>query len=283
MSVSLRRLCAGTALALCGAFAQAYDYEAQFDATDPTTWPVLAIIIDDLGDRAVEGRRTVALPGPVACSLLPHTPYARELAATAHQSGKEVMLHQPLEADAQNELLGPGAITAGQSGAQITSQLQANLATLPHVSGVNNHMGSRLTRVRQPMHSLLSEIKRTPSLFFVDSVTTQDSIAYAIARELNVPTARRDVFLDSDQDPERIAVQIEKLKKHARERGYAVGIGHPYAVTLDALEAVLPRLAQTGYRLVTVRELIDVQSHRRRTAPRVVRAGGVEATHYQGD
>lgn len=272
----LRRLCLGAAGALCALAAQAYDYERDFDATEPDTWPVVAVIIDDLGDRPVEGRRAVALPGPVACSVLPHTPYARELARTAHLRGKEVLLHQPLEADSRNQFLGPGAITGEFDRERFSATLRDNLAVIPHVSGLNNHMGSRLTRGREAMRWLMSDLKKTP-LFFVDSRTTEASVAYDLAREMAVPAARRDVFLDHDPDPEHVAVQWEKLKREARRHGYAVAIGHPHPVTLQVLEAALPRLAATGYRLVTIRELIDVQSRRARAPHSVARHGGARA------
>ncbi|MDH3401249.1 MAG: divergent polysaccharide deacetylase family protein, partial [Chromatiales bacterium] len=59
--------------------------------------PTVAIIIDDLGYRHLEGRRALALPGAVTLSILPHTPFGREFAEGAHAKGMEVMLHLPLQ------------------------------------------------------------------------------------------------------------------------------------------------------------------------------------------
>jgi hypothetical protein len=261
------RLAACLLAALWMSGAHAYDYERDFDAADQATWPVIALIIDDLGDVADAGRRALALPGPVACSILPHTPYAYEFAVTAHARGKEVLLHQPLEAEAHNTLLGPGAIMRDQSRDELRSTLQDNLGSLAFVSGVNNHMGSLLTQHAIPMTWIMSEIKATsgPSggLFFVDSVTTGNTLAQERARAARIPNARRDVFLDHVQEVEHVAVQLEALKKAARRQGYALGIGHPYEVTLSMLHEVLPQLAASGYRLVSVGDLIRVRDARR--------------------
>ena len=45
--------------------------------------PRIALIIDDLGYELEAGRRTVSLPGPVACAVLPATPRGRQLAELA--------------------------------------------------------------------------------------------------------------------------------------------------------------------------------------------------------
>ena len=274
-------------VALCGVLlwallpaALAYDYESNFDPTDQDTWPVIAVIIDDLGDRPALGRQALALPGPVACSILPHTPFAREFATTAHALGKEVMLHQPLEADTDNHLLGPGAMTLGTTREQMRSTLRENLATLRHVSGMNNHMGSLFTRHAEPMGWLMKELRAAGDLYFVDSVTTGGTMGRQQARLVGVANARRDVFLDHVQEAEHVAVQFEVLKLAARRQGYAIGIGHPFTVTLEMLDKALPRLAATGYRLVSVRELIEVRATRQKAA-QAFAAGSAEpvSTH----
>ncbi len=247
--------------------ALAYEYKHDFDPADPATWPVVAVIIDDLGDRPILGRRALALPGPVACAILPRTPYASEFARTAFLRGKEVLLHQPLEAATKNELLGPGAITRQLTLPQMRSMLRTNLESIAYVSGVNNHMGSWLTTQTGAMNSLMAEIRannnRFGGLFFVDSVTSGATVAQRAAAAARIPNARRDVFLDHVQDSEHVAQQLDLLKRTARQQGFALGIGHPFAVTLDALGQALPQLAANGYRLVSVRELIAVREARK--------------------
>ena len=58
----------------------------------------LALVVDDLGYDRAAGLRAVALPGPIACAVLPHAPYSRLLAEAARARGKEVLLHLPMPA-----------------------------------------------------------------------------------------------------------------------------------------------------------------------------------------
>lgn len=233
--------------------------------------PRIAIIIDDIGDRHAEGLAAVTLPGAVACAFLPHTPHARELAARAHQSGKEVMLHLPLQA-VHDKPLGPGAITLDTTETEFRRTLAENLLAIPHVRGVNNHMGSLLTLHPGHMTWLMQHLAAQGELFFVDSYTHANSVAMAMARERGVPAARRDVFLDNIAERDAIALQFERLVKLARERGSAIGIGHPYPQTMQYLAEILPTLeSEHGVQLVPVSELLS--------RPVTLKSTATSATH----
>lgn len=217
---------------------------------------VISIIVDDLGYQQAGARRVVALPGPVACSVLPHTPYAQRVAEAAHLAGKEVLLHLPMQAMNDKDP-GFGALTLETGEQELRRLLYANLDAVPHVVGINNHMGSLLTRHPGHMAWLMRNLREDPrELFFVDSMTSPHSVAFMLARENNVPAIRRDLFLDGDPDPAAIAAQFERLVSMALTRGAAVAIGHPYPGTLEVLERELPRLEARGVRLVSVAEFI---------------------------
>ncbi len=222
--------------------------------------PVISIIIDDLGYGLADGRRVIELPGAIACSVLPHTPHGSRLAEAAHDAGKEVLLHLPMQ-PMNDKDPGFGALMLDTSEQGLRRLLAANLAAVPHVVGINNHMGSLLTRHPGHMDWLMKILSKDPrELFFVDSVTSQKSVAMRLAREHSVPTARRDLFLDRDADPAAITAQFERLIELAHARGSAVAIGHPYPETLEVLERELPKLEERGVRLIAVAEFI-----RRRT------------------
>ena len=65
------------------------------------------------------------------------------------------------------------------------------------------------------------------------------------------------MFLDPDPSPEVVEREFERLKELARKRGSALAIGHPYPATLDVLERELPKLADEGFELVRVSELLQ--------------------------
>lgn len=228
-------------------------------ATAADTAPRIAIIIDDLGYELVAGRRAVNLPGPVACAVLPSTPRGRELAGAAHSAGKEVLLHLPLQSETDYGEKEPGLIVLDTTRAEFAMSFASSLESVPFAIGVNSHRGSLLTRHPGHMQWLMEEIAARGELLFVDSFTTHRSVALRLAREKGVPSVRRDVFLDSDRDPQAIRQEFERLKRLARSRGLAIGIGHPYPETLGLLEQELPRLKEDGYELISISQYVALK------------------------
>ncbi len=218
--------------------------------------PRVAIIIDDLGYHLANGRRAIGLPGPVSFSFLPGSPRARALAEHAHEMGKEVLLHLPLQAAHHEGPPEPSEIGLDMSRARVGAVFSEALQSVPHVVGINSHRGSLLTRHPGHMQWLMEEIREREMLFFVDSYTHHDSVALQIAAETGVVAVKRDVFLDPDRSPDTVAREFERMKELARKRGKVVAIGHPYPATLELLEKELPRLVEEGYELVSISELV---------------------------
>jgi polysaccharide deacetylase 2 family uncharacterized protein YibQ len=213
----------------------------QDNAGNDIQQPAISIIIDDLGYMKKRDTRAIQLPGSVTFAFLPHTPHAHDLATLAHELNKEVMMHLPMES-MEHEKLGSGGLTLDMTHEELSAQLKSNLESVPHVVGINNHMGSLLTQHPGHMHWLMQELHKRDDLYFVDSYTTKTSVAQKIASENWVPNLRRDVFLDNDRDPAKIRKHFRRLIKMARETGIALGIGHPYPETMAVLEEELPKL-----------------------------------------
>ena len=212
--------------------------------------PSIALIIDDLGYRWDEGLRATRLPGAVTVAILPHTAHTLSLAREANEQGKEILLHLPMQPSEADEQPGPGALEISQTRAEFEAVLADDLAAVPLARGVNNHMGSLLTRQLGAMRWLMEDLRRHGGLYFLDSFTTPASVGLEAAREEGVPALRRDVFLDPDRTPDAIASQWNRLLGRARRNGFAIGIGHPYPATLELLERVLPEISADGVMLV---------------------------------
>lgn len=215
----------------------------------------IALIIDDMGNRKGAGEAALALPGSVTYSFLPRTPYAWEQATQAHELQREVMLHQPMESDLGNSL-GAGALTLTMPRETFLVTLKRNLESIPYVAGVNNHMGSLLTRDPTSMRWLMSSLHEA-GLFFIDSRTTDATVAQQVAQDQLVESARRHVFLDYVQDKEVVQEQLKALIAMARRRGGAIGIAHPYPETLEVLNRELPKLQAQGVVLVPASTLTN--------------------------
>ncbi len=218
--------------------------------------PAISIIIDDLGYRRLDGLRAIELPGPIAYAILPHTPFATRLAAIAFKLDKEVLLHVPMQSDVAEKNLGPGALTSSMSRREMHAILEAGLASVPHVSGINNHMGSSLTRELRPMEWVMEWMRSNGRLYFVDSLTSAQSVALRTARDVGLQAIGRDVFLDPTPDSQIIERQFQRLTEIARDQGTGLAIGHPYPETLAVLRRVLLKPSYYGVELVSVRELI---------------------------
>ncbi|MFO7751155.1 MAG: divergent polysaccharide deacetylase family protein [Desulfobacteraceae bacterium] len=204
--------------------------------------PRVAIIIDDIGFDREMATALNRLDQNITLSILPGSPFGRQLAAELHEKGSEIMLHLPMEPVQYPEVdPGPGAILSEMSPDELLWQLRKNLDSLPHVRGVNNHMGSRITAQSSKMHQIFTVLKQR-QLFFIDSLTSRKTLCRASASLLQVSFGQRDIFLDNVQEQEYIKQQINKLVNVAKRHGTAIGIGHPYAATLEALEQVVPAL-----------------------------------------
>ncbi|WP_297790919.1 divergent polysaccharide deacetylase family protein [uncultured Marinobacter sp.] len=221
--------------------------------------PTIAIIIDDMGHNLHEGKRLINLEQPVTLAFLPYRRHTVALATLAHQKQKEVMLHAPM-ANTRNFGLGPGGLTPEMDRQSLKTTLRRALQSIPHVKGVNNHMGSLLTQQLQPMDWVMSELDLYP-VYFVDSRTIASSIAGQVAGAYRIPTLTRDVFLDHEQTEEFVDRQFRLLVKRARENGSAIGIGHPHKVTVDYLEKNLPKLDEQGIAVATVSGLWAIRNN----------------------
>jgi len=216
----------------------------------------VSIVIDDFGTDLGIAKQFASLPFPVTLSVLPHLAHSREIAELAHMEGREVILHLPMEPLNSSESPGPGALLLSMSGDQIRRNIKAALDTSPYFDGVNNHMGSRMTRDAHIMVTVLSELKGR-GLFFIDSMTTNESKGWKVARELKIPTLKRDIFLDDDPSAEAIRSQIARLVKIAKIRGMALAIGHPHKTTLRSLQEEAAHFGEKGIEIVAVRDLIN--------------------------
>ena len=230
--------------------------------------PAVSIIIDDLAGRAVLG-----LPPAVALSILPHTPHGAALARAGAERGHEVLLHLPMQALGQRRAH-PGMLTSDLDRATFLQTLFEGLASVPGVSGVNNHMGSHLTRQPEAMRWVMAALKAYGGLYYVDSRTTHETVAFQVAGDFGLRRAERDRFLDNVVSRDAIRGELLGLVEEARAKGSALAIGHPHPQTLAVLGEILPTLDTLGVELVPVAELIARRADAGRVRVSALPAGG---------
>ena len=219
--------------------------------------PRFALVIDDLGYIQPElVTRLCSLPIAFSVAVLPYQEYTRDSAEVAHRLGKEVMLHLPMEPvgyPGPGRDPGPNAILYNLSETEVRRRVRQALDEIPHRAGVNNHMGSRITPDRTRMGWVLQELKAR-KLFFVDSRTEKESVAYEVAEQLGIPAVERRVFLDDDRAFPAMEKQWDRALKLAEKDGSVLIIGHIYPETVEALEKLVPRI-KGQVRFVTAGQL----------------------------
>lgn len=224
-------------------------------ATEPAAPIYLSLVIDDLGQSPMKDDAALALPGPVTLAIMPDTPHASEFARQAHAAHKSIILHMPMDpAD------GPFAWHPDMPQEELAKRLDAALKMVPFASGINNHMGSRMTAQPQAMGWLMADLQQR-GLFFLDSRTSAKTVAAAEAQKIGLASVSRDVFLDDTRTPEAITAQFESALKLARQQGSVVMIGHPYPQTIEVLNRELPRLQAEGIRWISLKHMIAVRGN----------------------
>jgi len=206
----------------------------QFAPTPPVNRPLIAIIIDDMGHHQQLGRQFLAIDLNLSYSFLPDAPYSGALAEAAFATGRDILVHLPMEPKNGIWEGGEGGLAVRDTPGQIKQKTTRMLAAVPHAMGASNHMGSRFTEDGEAIRAVLAIIK-SRNLIFIDSYTTAASRGLSTAQQLGVPSARRHVFLDNIQEWQKICGQLDHLVTMAHQQGWAVGIGHPYRATLAAL------------------------------------------------
>ncbi|HXW14828.1 MAG TPA: divergent polysaccharide deacetylase family protein [Terriglobia bacterium] len=215
-----------------------------------------AIVIDDMGNDQDAARHLLALDYPLTLSVLPYLRYAKITAQDAHRRGREIMLHLPMEPEPGGHLSpGQGAILVGMNAAEVHQIVENDLAAVPYVAGVNNHMGSRATKDA----ALMADVMKTLAdhrLYFIDSRTTAASIALEAARRQGLPAFYRTVFLDNTETVPYTLDQLRKFRHIVEQEGVALAIGHPHATTIAALEKFLPELEPADIELAAPSHIV---------------------------
>ena len=227
-----------------------------------TEKPKIIIIFDDMGLNRSTFDVVSRLPGPLTLSFLPYADNVDMLAQLASDRGAEVMLHLPMEPQGKADP-GPHALRSNMNGSDFIKELEWNLSRISNYVGVNNHMGSKVTTNEAAMKTVLAYLEHK-DLFFLDSVTTGDSVVRAAGASVGAKVLSRDVFLDADaHNAQAVFNQLMLVEKIATETGYAIAICHPYPETIAVLGPWITSAPFRGFEIATVSSLIDGPSEKK--------------------
>lgn len=217
----------------------------------------VAIVIDDMGYRYTD-KHALTLPGAITYAFLPHTTYGKKLAMQANNNNHDVLIHIPMESE-NSKKLGPGALTSKMNEQDFSQILTKAFTEIPFAIGINNHMGSYLTQLYQPMAWTMTFLKQH-DLFFLDSKTSPRSKAKQAANDYGVPIKTRHIFLDNELTDEYISKQFKQLISFAQKHQTAIAIAHPHPETVAILNKLIPTLKLHGIELVPLSHLYQPPS-----------------------
>ena len=228
-----------------------------YPLTETTPKYRVAIVIDDLGFNIERARELLNLEVPLSFAVLPYLAYSTDIANEAHAMGRDVLLHLPMEpVDYPKNDPGEGSIFLSMSDEAVSDQVSMNIEAVPHIIGVNNHMGSKFSEDKEKMMVVLNTV-REKELFFLDSKTSPKTTGFSLAKEIGLRALDRNVFLDNDQDVAYTLTKFEELIEIAKKSGSAVAIGHPHPTTIAALERIVERFESEGIEVVPISSLLD--------------------------
>ena len=222
----------------------------------PTLKGKIGIIIDDFGYRNDEvSDGFLELDAHLTYAIIPGHEYSTSFGEKAVKAGYEVIVHMPMENTGKTYGEEEFVLTTEMDNETIQRRVNTAFNQIPTAIGMNNHQGSNASADQRVMSSM-ARIMKERNLFFVDSRTTVETIAETTMEVFGVPTARRNVFLDNDDDEEKIIEQFMKLVKKSEELGSAIGIGHVKPKTLKVLKKHIPELQKKGFKFEFVSKML---------------------------
>jgi polysaccharide deacetylase 2 family uncharacterized protein YibQ len=217
---------------------------------------LIAVVIDDVGLSVPFTNQIAKINYPLTVSFLPYGASDKAQVQKLKNAGFEVMLHVPMMPRVPADLA-PITLSPQMSKAEIQEKLLIMMDRFAGtgMNGINNHMGSAFTESREAMSAVM-EVLHDRKMYFLDSKTTSRSVGRFVSKEYNIPYVARDVFLDNERKYDYIMGQFRATERVARNKGYAIAIGHPYSQTLQVLRDWLKDVEKRGIKIVPLSDLV---------------------------
>jgi polysaccharide deacetylase 2 family uncharacterized protein YibQ len=220
----------------------------------------VAIIIDDIGYDMTPVHELLRVDADITFAILPLLAHSREAADMLHKANRETLLHLPMEPlSYPKEKPGNGALFSDMNDEEIVFQLEKNLASVPYISGVNNHMGSKFMADEERLMLVFKQLKKK-DLFFIDSRTTNNSKTTAASQKAHLTVASRKIFLDNDRDYSKIYQILMDVGNAPAGNAPLIVIGHPYPETIRAIRDANKSFRGKGVSIVPVSKLMKKKS-----------------------
>lgn len=218
----------------------------------------LAIVVDDFGSvSADELQQWLELPTEITFAIISTLKNSSQTMTLANEQGRETLVHLPMEPIGYPQQ-DPGAnpILVQMNQTQVEKTLLKHINALPLCMGVNNHMGSLATADNTIMGWVMDVLKKK-NKGFLDSRTSNVSIAYQVAQKARIPAWRNDIFLDSpDITDETLERKLNAIQSMAAGKNTIVAISHCHNLDkLIFLKKFLDQAQAMGFTLIPLSQV----------------------------
>ncbi len=227
-----------------------YDSKLYAGKSNPKT---ISIVIDDFG--AISGELLnafLSLDKEVSFAIFPDEPYSVLTMEKAAAQGRETLIHVPMEPIGYpNVNPGKNAIFVQYSSSEIDKIITRFIKQLPDCGGINNHMGSLATTDEDVMRAVMTSLKKH-NKFFLDSRTSNVSVAYSVAQKTHIQSYRNDIFLDSPNiSQSTMDAKLSQIVELSATRSNIVAITHCHNMEkYHYLKRFITKLKAAGFTLV---------------------------------
>ena len=222
----------------------------------------VALVLDDFGYNLRNIDELKKMSVPITFAVLPDAPFTRKICEIAGKNKIEIILHLPLEPENENISLEENTITLDMERTEIEQIVEKSFENVFAALGASNHMGSKATKDPRVMRIVMEKLKKL-NKYYLDSYTANSESCRELARKYGVKYLRRDIFLDNENNPEKIKEQFIKLIDVARERKYAIGIGHDRASTVAVLAEIAIDEEFSDIKFVYLSELMNTKKDKK--------------------
>jgi len=242
---------------------QDYEIDLYYDSglyRDRVAQKTISIVVDDFGGISgglLDG--FFELDTEICFAIFPDEAHSLATMQRATRQGRETLIHVPMEPIGYPRINpGENAILVQHNDTQISRLLNQFISRIPDAIGINNHMGSLATTDPGVMQAVMNTL-RDHDMAFLDSRTSNVSVAYQIAQKSHIKAYRNDIFLDSPNiSSATMEAKLNQINRLSATQNHIIAITHCHSEDkLEYLKTFISRLKKAGFTLVPLSNVGD--------------------------
>ena len=213
----------------------------------------VAIVIGGLAVSQTGTQEAIEkLPAEVTLAFAPQGNSIGRWMQAARRKGHEILVQAPLEPfDYPNVDPGRNTLTVAATPEENLDKLRWTLSRTTNYTGIMNYTGARFVADANAMAPVMAELGKR-GLLYLDDGSTARSVAADLALKDRVPFAAGDAIIDAERDRGAILKKLDQLEATARAKGFALGSGSAFDVTIDAVTSWVAEAKKRGIEIVPV-------------------------------